>query len=250
MFVRPTNPISHRLARVSFIMAGIAAVVVAAAGPLHRYAGLDIEVAIEIFRYGFYLAIAGVALGLATVTPTRPGDRRRGFVASFLAVVIGVAAAWVPLSWFLQAQRVPAINDITTDTGNPPPLVTTLQLRRGAPNPPAYPAGSAALQRVAFPDIAPVVLAVPPADAFRRVDEVAMALGWDVVARAPAEGRLEAVVTSRWFGFRDDIVVRIRPQGSGSRIDIRSKSRTGESDLGGNAERIRTFIAHLKGERA
>ncbi|WP_421995586.1 DUF1499 domain-containing protein [Reyranella sp.] len=247
MFVRPTNPVSHRLARVAFVVACVAAITVAAAGPLHRYGGLDIEVAITFFRYGFYFAVAGVALGLATVLPTRPGDRRRGFLSAVLAILVGGAAAYTPLTWFLRATQSPEINDISTDIANPPPLVTTLQLRRGAANGPAYP-GSAtgALQRAAYPDIAPVVLAVPPADAFRRVDDVATAMGWEVVARAPAEGRLEAVATSDWFGFRDDIVVRIKPDGAGSRIDIRSKSRDGRSDLGVNASRIRAFIARLK----
>ena len=248
MFVRPTNPISHRLARVAFILASVAAVIVAAPGPLHRFLGLDVEAAIAVFRYGFYMAVAGVALGLATIIPSRPGDRRRGFVAAFLAIVIGVATSWVPLRWFLQAHSLPAINDITTDTTNPPPLVATLPLRRGAPNPPAYPPANAPLQKAAFPDIEPLVLAVPPAEAFRRVDQAAQALGWDIVARAPAEGRLEAISTSKWFGFRDDIVVRIRPQGAGSRIDIRAKSRIGQSDLGGNAERIRAFLVRVKTE--
>lgn len=248
MFARPTNKISHRLARIAFIFATVGAVIVAVSGPLHRYLGVDIEAVIAVFRYGFYLTIAGVALGLATVVPARPGDRRRGFVAAFLAIVIGVAGGWVPVTWFLQAQRLPAINDITTDPTNPPPLVVTAQLRRGAPNPPSYPPGNAALQRAAFPDIVPLVLPVPPDEAFRRVDRAAMSLDWDVVARAPAEGRLEAIATSEWFGFRDDIVVRIRPQGTGSRIDIRSKSRIGESDFGGNAERVRAFIARLKGD--
>jgi uncharacterized protein (DUF1499 family) len=95
----------------------------------------------------------------------------------------------------------------------------------------------------------PVILAVPPAEAFKRVDAAAMAMDWDIVARAPAEGRLEAVATSDWFGFRDDIVVRIRAEGAGSRVDIRSKSRVGESDLGVNARRIREFIARLKAEK-
>ncbi len=248
MFARPTNPISHRLARIAFIVASVGALIVAASGPLHRYLGVDIEAVIAVFRYGFYLTIAGVAMGLATIVPTRPGDRRRGFVAAFLAIVIGVAGGWVPVTWFLQAQRLPAINDITTDTANPPPLVVTAQLRRGAPNPPGYQQSSAALQRAAFPDIAPVVLPIPPDEAFRRADRAAMSLDWDVVARAPAEGRLEAIATSEWFGFRDDIVVRVRPQGTGSRVDIRSKSRIGESDLGANAERVRAFIARLKGD--
>lgn len=250
MFVRPTNPISHRLARMAFIAACMSALIVTAAGPLHRYLGVDIEAAIAIFRYGFYVAVAGIALGLATIVPTRPGDRRRGFVAALLAIVIGGAGAWVPVSWFLHAQQLPGINDISTDTANPPALVATLPLRRDAANPAAYPgAATAALQRAAYPDIVTVVLPVPPAEAFKRVDRVATALDWDVVARAPAEGRLEAVETSEWFGFRDDVVVRIRADGAGSRIDIRSKSRVGESDLGVNARRIRDFIARLKAER-
>lgn len=104
------------------------------------------------------------------------------------------------------------------------------------------------MQKAAFPDIEALVLPVPPDEAFRRADQVAAAMGWNVVARAPAEGRLEAVATSQWFGFRDDIVVRIRPQGTGCRVDIRSKSRIGEADLGGNVERVRTFLARLKAE--
>jgi uncharacterized protein (DUF1499 family) len=248
MFVRPTNPISHRLARIAFILATVGALIVAVSGPLHRFLGLDIEAAIAVFRYGFYLTVAGVMLGLATILPARPGDHRRGSVAAFLAIVIGAAGAWVPLHWFLQAQHRPAINDITTDTANPPPLVATAQLRRGAPNPPTYPKESAALQRAAFPDIEPVTLAVPPAEAFKRVERVAAALNWEIVARVPADGRLEAIATSPWFGFRDDIVVRIRPQGAGSRVDIRSKSRIGEADLGGNVDRVRAFLARLKSE--
>ena len=232
---------------MAFIMACVAALIVASAGPLHRYLGLEIEPAFAIFRYGFYVAVAGAALGLATIVPTRPGDRRRGFVAALLAVAIGSAAAYTPLSWFLRAQQAPELNDITTDTNSPPPLVVTLQLRRGASNPATYPGANAAvLQRAAYPDVTPVILLDPPAEAFKKADAAAMAMGWDVVARAPGEGRIEAVAASAWFGFRDDIVIRIRPDGAGSKVDIRSKSRDGESDLGVNARRIREFIAKLK----
>ena len=247
MFVRPTNPVSHRLARMAFITACVAALIVASAGPLHRYAGLEIEPSFVVFRYGFYFAVAGAALGLATIVPTRPGDRRRGFLAALLAIVIGVAAAYMPLTWFLRAQQSPELTDITTDTNSPPPLVVTLQLRRGASNPAAYPGANAAvLQRAAYPDITPLILPEAPADAFRKADAAATAMGWDIVARAPADGRIEAVATSSWFGFRDDIVIRIRADGAGSKVDIRSKSRDGESDLGVNAGRIREFIAKLK----
>ena len=77
--------------------------------------------------------------------------------------------------------------------------------RSFAPNPPAYPGPSAATQqRAAYPDIVPIVINAPPADAFRKVDEVALAMGWEVVARAPADGRIEATDTSDWFGLTDD----------------------------------------------
>jgi uncharacterized protein (DUF1499 family) len=251
MFSRPTNPVSHRLARLAFFLACVAAPTVAASGPMHRYLGLDIDLALTVFRYGFCVAAAAIALALATIVPTRPGERRRGFVAAFLALVIGVAAAWSPAQWLLQARTAPRINDVTTDTARPPPLVVTQQMRYGAINPPAYPGESAAvLQRAAYPDIVPIVLTLAPADAFKRVDSVAMAMGWDVVARAPADGRLEAVDTTDWFGFTDDIVVRIRAEGTtGSRIDIRSKSRLGESDFGANARRIREFMERVRAER-
>ncbi|WP_428669653.1 DUF1499 domain-containing protein [Reyranella sp.] len=251
MFSRPTNPVSHRLARFAFFLACAAALTVAACGPAHRFLGIDLDLVLIVFRYGFYAATAAIALGLATVVPTRPGERRRGFVAAVLALVIGVAAAWSPAQWLLQARAAPRINDVTTDPARPPAMVVTLQMRKGAANPAAYPGESAAAQqRTAYPDIVPIVLAVPPAEAFKRVDRVAMALGWEVVARAPPEGRLEAVDTTDWFGLQDDIVVRIRTEGTtGSRVDIRSKSRLGESDFGANARRIRAFAEQLRAEQ-
>ena len=85
-----------------------------------------------------------------------------------------------------------------------------------------------------------------PPSSFKKVDKVAMAMGWDVVARAPGDGRIEAIDQDTWFGLKDDIVVRIRADGDGSRVDIRSKSRAGSTDLGANAQRIRAFSEKLK----
>jgi uncharacterized protein (DUF1499 family) len=253
MIFRPTNPVSHRLARLAFVLACLSAPIVAIAGPLHRYLGLDRDIALDVFRFGFYIAAAGIFLGLATVVPTRPGDRRRGFVAAVLALVIGIAAAWAPLSWLMHAYRAPDLTDITTDTEDPPKLIVTLQMRQRerATNGAAYPGHAAAeLQHAIYPDLTPIRLNVPPAEAFKRVDSVAIEMGWDVVARSPSDGRIEAVATSSWFGFHDDIAVRIRRDGaSGSRVDIRCKSRTGTSDLGVNAERIRTFAKLLLAEK-
>jgi uncharacterized protein (DUF1499 family) len=74
---------------------------------------------------------------------------------------------------------------------------------------------------------------------------VAQDLGWEVVEADPAGGRLEATDTTTWFGFKDDVVVRIRPADGGSRVDVRSVSRTGRSDVGTNARRIRAYLRSL-----
>src|SRR5438132_214714 len=83
------------------------AMTVGISGPLHRYLGVEADVAISVFRYGFYIAAAAIALALATIVPTRPGDRRRGFVAALLTLGIGVAAAWAPINWLLRSRDVP-----------------------------------------------------------------------------------------------------------------------------------------------
>ena len=86
-----------------------------------------------------------------------------------------------------------------------------------------------------------MTLPAPPRQAFDRALATARSLGWDIVASDPPAGRIEATDTTFWFGFKDDVVIRIRPQGSGARLDVRSKSRVGRSDVGANAARIRRF---------
>jgi uncharacterized protein (DUF1499 family) len=129
---------------------------------------------------------------------------------------------------------------------DPPQLVATLPLRAGAENTAVYGGPKlAAEQKQGYPDIAPLALPVPPQAAFERAQRVAGDMGWQIVAADPAAGRLEATDTTAWFGFHDDIVVRIRPAGAGSRVDVRSVSRVGRSDIGTNAKRIRAFLARL-----
>jgi len=90
-----------------------------------------------------------------------------------------------------------------------------------------------------------LLLPMPAAQAFTAAVQTAEALGWEVVAADPVAGRLEATDTTFWFGFKDDIVVRIRSQPDGSRVDVRSVSRVGRSDVGTNARRIREFLRRL-----
>jgi uncharacterized protein (DUF1499 family) len=152
------------------------------------------------------------------------------------------------LHWQRIARSVPPINDITTDTANPPVYVAVLPLRAGAPVSADYPgAETAAKQQSAYPDIRPVELNVAPDVAYARALDTARSFGWAIDATDAASGRIEATATTPWFGFQDDIVIRVSPTATGSRVDIRSHSRVGRSDLGTNAARIRAFIAKLTG---
>ena len=145
------------------------------------------------------------------------------------------------------AGGAPPIHDITTDTNDPPLFVDILPLRAGARNSAVY-GGSriAALQHAAYADIIPADLVMAPAEVFAKALATARAMGWAVVATDSSAGRIEATATTRVLRFRDDVVIRIRPRDGGSRLDIRSVSRFGGSDLGKNASRIREFMARLR----
>ena len=166
--------------------------------------------------------------------------------AGWIALVLSVGMTLNSLLWLRQGQVSPLIHDVTTDTVNPPVFVDLLPLRAAAPNPPEYAGPEAArLQLEAYPEISTLALGISPAEALERAERAAGDLGWEIVTVAPGEGRLEAVATTAWFGFKDDVVVRITPDGAGALVDVRSKSRVGLSDVGTNARRIRHFLARM-----
>ncbi len=170
--------------------------------------------------------IAGLAAAvLALVGLCIPGIRKANFPWLLAALVLGAGSASAPLEFLRQARSVPPINDISTDLANPAVVEQ---------------------QRMAYPDIQPLEVAAPPAEVFPRALAAAEAMGWEIVRKDPAAGRIEAVATSAWFGFKDDVVVRVATATSGSRVDMRSKSRVGRSDIGTNARRIRAYLQHLK----
>jgi uncharacterized protein (DUF1499 family) len=163
------------------------------------------------------------------------------------------AGLLTPIRQLLSGRGLPSIHDITTDPDDPPSFSAVLpqrtdQSRGGKVSSPDYDGADAAKQqRHAYPDIIPLELEVSPERALDEAVAVARELGWDVVAVDRARGVVEAVDTTFWFRFRDDIVVRVREKGSGSRVDVRSKSRVGRGDLGANARRIRMFLTRLAG---
>jgi uncharacterized protein (DUF1499 family) len=211
--------------------------ILALSGPGVRFNLFSYRTGLDMFRWWSYYAAIATAV-VAFIALIIPSVRARGALLPAAALVIGLAALYPSFGFQSRARSHPPINDITTDTVDPPAYMTTARNYPGA--------DMARQQRAAYPDIVPVVLPMPPAQAFAKALAAAEAMGWEVVGRDPASGRIEAVDSTKWFGFKDDIAIRVRPQDSGSRVDIRSKSRVGRSDLGTNAQRIRAYSERLK----
>jgi uncharacterized protein (DUF1499 family) len=205
------------------------------------------------FRTGFLILAGAAVLGIiAVATDTLSAIAIRGPAAKHVlavalaGVIIGLAASGVPAYWIRTAYRIPAIHDITTDTTDPPQFVAILPLRANAINPATYggPAVAAA-QHAAYPGVQPLILPLSPAQAFPRALAEAKKMGWTIVAADPKQGRIEATATTFWFGFKDDIVIRLRKDGFGTRVDMRSLSRVGRGDLGTNARRTLRYLRAL-----
>ena len=233
----------------TFTMTALALAVVAAlgvllAGPVHRLGLLAARWALGLFALAALVGLVAAILAALGLGFAFSAGAWRSVAGSAVALIVGLGAAAPLLVMVRVATAVPVIHDISTDTDNPPAWVALRSVRSASENGTAYGGPSvAAQQKRAYPDVASLNVAVPPDRAFARVEATARALGWRIVAAAPAEGRLEASDTTRWFGFTDDIVVRVRANPQGSRIDVRSASRVGRSDLGVNARRVRTFLA-------
>jgi uncharacterized protein (DUF1499 family) len=227
-------------------VAAVALVVLGAAGPAYRL-GASLPTAFAIMQWAEYIGLAAVLIAIGSAIYSYRARKWTGTLISVIALILALTAVAIPLSWQRRAQRLPSIHDITTDLDNPPAFQSILARRADAPNTLDRTPQLALLQREAYPDLAPVTLPTPPAATFDRALAVAQSHGWEIVTADKSSGRIEATDTTRWFGFTDDVVVRLTPWGAGTRVDVRSTARTGTGDLGRNASRIRRFLNDLSG---
>lgn len=226
------------------VSCGVAAML---SGYGHRLGWWEYRTGFTILRWSVWIATGAGILALigflAAAAYQQPRLMAMGLVSAALAGAI-VLPAW-------QHQRngtlVPRINDITTDTDDPPAFVAVIPLRKDAPNPVTYGGEAVAReQQAAYADIKPLRLKLPPGPAFERALVAARDMGWTIVAAEPGVGRIEATDQTRWFGFKDDVVIRVTEADGGSRVDVRSKSRIGRNDFGTNAKRVRAYIRKLE----
>ncbi len=226
---------------VVLIVALAAALLLLFAGPGTRLELWDFPFGFTLMRWALYGGLTAAGLGILLLL--LPATRRGGAPILLAAIVIGAGTAAVPWMFVQKARSVPPIHDITTDTADPPEFVAIAPLRADAPNPVAYPGDETAeQQREAYPHILTLRVDAWPAIAFEHALETARTKGWEIVAADEAQGRIEATATTFWFGFKDDVVIRIRGDNGGSAVDVRSKSRVGRSDVGANAARIEAYL--------
>lgn len=221
----------------------IAFLLVILPGPLYKFGIVELGVAFTGFKFGVYAGGAALVLLIVQALFMR---KTLTLSSGVIALVFSVVAIAMPLNMMNKAEGVPAIHDISTDLVNPPKFVAIAPLRANASNPVEYAGEETAVQqRKAYPELVTLSFAQSKADLMTASEQAVKNLGFALVSANTATGIVEATDTTTWFGFKDDVVIRIKDEGSQRFVDIRSKSRVGRSDLGKNAERIHSIINEL-----
>lgn len=224
------------------ILAALAAVALLLSGPGTRWEWWDFKVGLLLFAFAFVAGLLAMLISGIAWIRTRPNP------TAAVATIAGALIVLLPLSQVAGARGKPRIHDISTDLADPPRFSAVLAVRTNAMNgvPDHIDDVTAGLQRQGYPDLVTQDLPLPADAAFAKALEAAKTMNWEIVSTRPADGILEATDTTAWFGFHDDIVVRIRPAGEHSRLDVRSTSRVGRGDAGKNADRIRKYLERLR----
>ena len=218
---------------------------VALPGPLYKYGVVDLGTAFTGFKFGVFAGIAALILLVLQIIFKR---KTVTLGSTIMALLLSTIAIAIPLSMLNKGKSVPPIHDISTDLVNPPEFVAIAPLRADAPNPVEYAGVEVATQqRAAYPELQTLNYTQSKSELVEATKQAIDHLGWQLVNIDADQGIVEATDRTMWFGFKDDVIVRITDNGSKRLVDIRSKSRVGGSDLGKNAERIHKFIEELEG---
>lgn len=211
---------------------------------------------LRLMPWCLYIGCVALAAGLVWAVTAFFSDESGGARYGAIGLIGSIVLAGPMLYDKAYDWQDPPIHDISTDTEYAPEFVALLQERAGAENGPEYDGPKlvpfegkmqtvSSLQHKYYGYLRPIMVITPPERLFRRAVQAAYGMGWHIVSVVPDAGRLEATDTDFWFGFTDDIVIRVKPAGMGARLDVRSKSRELQNDRGENAHRIRAFAKLL-----
>ena len=239
-----------RLAGWSSYLATLAIPVLIIAAVGHRAGLMDVTSTYAVMALGFTLAAAAVVAALgAFVAIWRGGSKGTG--TALRGLIVGLAILVMPALGAWDVVTLPRLTDVSTDLTDPPRFVAALRDRGPEDAAIVEPdSAEAALQRDAYPDIVPRHYPVSAARVYLEAHTIVDGRGWKLLADIPPSdndpsGSIEAVAQTLVFGFRQDVVIRIVPEGDGTRVDMRSASRGAAHDLGSDAERVRHFFADL-----
>jgi len=225
-----------------------------------------------------FFAVA-VAL-LAQVVSLYQAPRFRPFVIALAATLIAAMALFRLAGFGSTATSLPPIHDIQTDWSDPVEFSESLLAARkaqGETNPvlaePMIPDGAnerwpgmggrfvsevqeeaeqqEAGKSTVYPTLEPLYFDQNPVEIAALAERIVKRRGWDLVSEATnvdtgQEIQIEATATSAMFGFKDDVAIRVRPVEGATRVDMRSVSRVGLSDLGANSKRVAGFMTELQ----
>lgn len=251
-----------RIIRLSVFMLVMALAIFAGAVFGHRSGALEFTQAFGGLALGALVSGAAGFLALMALVWTFFSANKGGLILAVLVLAVSLAMIAIPGYQASKAYsgNYPPIHDITTDTDNPPVFVDAVKVRGAEANTIEYAAKTVpdnvrfagfggrdypSLQKEYYPDVKPVTVDMEPEAAYWVALDIATANGWEIVASVPEEGRIEATATSKWMGFKDDVVIRLTQANedrSATKVDMRSSSRKGVSDIGANADRIQSFL--------
>ena len=216
-----------------------------------RFGFLEMKPALATFFGALGCAVLSILVGFAAFAAIwQNGSRGMGRI--LLAFLINALVLAYPAYLAVQYRRLPPLYDITTDPIDPPRFEALARLRTGEGTNPAVYAGlySAERQRIAYPDIETVELEAPVDRAYAVALQLVTKRKWLIIDERPPQpprriGRIEAVARTPIMGFREDVSIRVTPDGEDSRVDIRSASRYFDADLGSNAARVSKLIEDI-----
>ncbi|HVK55666.1 MAG TPA: DUF1499 domain-containing protein [Burkholderiales bacterium] len=239
------------LAPLGFWLA-IASATALALSPIgYRFGWWNVRVALlYLVTGGVALAIVALIISAIALLKAKARTDKRAVILALVSIGLSLGFAGLPIAQVIKSRAAPHIHDISTDTESPPTFIALAEIRTRAPNGLAYHAEVALQQKQAYPEILPFQSRLPADQLFNNAVAVAQDMKWEIVAIARNEGRMEATDTTLLYGFKDDVVIRVKIADHGSQLDVRSMSRVGLSDMGVNAARIRTFLARLQASGA
>jgi len=236
------NVLTRRLGLLSTLLGLLSLVLLAVSAWGFRANGWPWPQAYNLTGWGVWAAITGVIMAAAALLG-QLRKPRNGVIIALVGLVLSLPVAGLGLAFEIASRTTPWINDISTDTEDPPVFWFTA-------TPSDYPAQNGAPQRATYPGVRTLDLPLSVEDAFEGALTLVQSRGWEVLSADPDESQIEAIARSRIFGFEDEVAIRFTQTDTGTAVDIRSRSRLGQTDRGANARRIQAFFADLKQQTA